>query len=157
MTPQEIETLHLKGMLASGSSRSMTAPRTASERNKAKCDHNEMARGEKHSEAIKNGIAKSKQGATSPLPWRTLENYKGGIPLSIQSDENTSVARVDWLPDGSGRASEKCKANAKLIVRAVNHASNLAKVLERTLDIMTGDQAAELGIYDALAAYEAAQ
>ncbi len=55
----------------------------------------------------------------SPLPWNIGEDY------DVFSANTDCVARVCGAPEGI----KGDKANARLIVRAVNHAANLAEAL----------------------------
>ncbi len=84
----------------------------------------------------------------SPLPWQVGDRSRYRTYVLSNGLEVCELLK----PDRNERI-----ADAKLIVRAVNHADKLAEALQRTLDVITGDQAAQLGVYEALAAYEAAQ
>jgi hypothetical protein len=71
-------------------------------------------------------------GAHTPGPWEVTQNYKGGIPLSVKRvGENCTVARVDWLPDGSGKPSAVCQANACLIAAAPETAAERDRLKEQ--------------------------
>ncbi len=113
MTPQELDTLALKGM---------TAPRTASERNKAKPkivvrrDMTPDYEREAKRDADRN------KAQHSPLPWK--------VAHGIISDHPEIAARggAMCVADGLGNGPE-AEANAALIVRAVNHADKLAERL----------------------------
>jgi hypothetical protein len=70
--------------------------------------------------------------AHTPGPWEVTQNYKGGIPLSVKRvGENCTVARVDWLPDGSGKPSAVCQANARLIAAAPETAAERDRLKEQ--------------------------
>ncbi len=91
--------------------------------------HGNTACGEKHSEAIKNGIAKSKQGATSPLPWEIGEDG------DVFSADSGCVARIVGVADGRPES----EANAKLIVHAVNgYGKALQALRDLTAEIKLG-------------------
>ncbi len=164
MTPQEIETLALKGM---------TAPRKRWERpanwhpapNKAQPQH-PPEQGETLVEPrnIENhhftDTGKMVIEQPSPLPWK-LEHWKYAdgrvIPTLISQDRDATAQVLDlWCMDT--RQNER-DANAKLIVRAVNHADKLAEALRYIADWAL--QMYEPGIrskaIEALAAYDKAK
>ncbi len=122
MTPQEIETLHLKGMLAD---------------NKAKPVLSAMLDA---SESFADPAPNKAQPQHSPLPWKWYVNYHcpGKLKGAYVDSTTARVADVRSLGvslDGEG-SQEICESNAKLIVRAVNHADRLAECLERCRDLV---------------------
>ncbi len=150
MTPQELDTLALKGM---------TAPRTASERpapNKAQ-------------------PRKADAATHSPLPWKVMADpsYPEGLhPLHHNRYIATEVMGVEGDDfDGEGslicalRDQEHQAGDAALIVRAVNHADKLAEACRAYVrarndgGISMADYStiADTAIREALAAYEAAK
>lgn len=84
------------------------------------------------------------QSEQSPLPWSKEDSRSSLCPFEIVQNGRT-VAYVAWR--GSNTEAE---ANAAYIVQACNEYPKAITALERVLDVITGDQAAELGIYDIL-------
>ncbi len=107
MTPQEIEVLQLKGM---------TAPRTASERNKP-TDPREYGKDQTDAEFFAMIKPNKAQPQHSPLPWLDTDrhdNPKTCDPFVKIDNERSGIAYV------FGDTKPEREANAKLIVRAVN-------------------------------------
>ncbi len=162
-TDKEREVLALKGM---------TAPRTASERGKAKCTHNAMVErkgdnahawqcadcghvyGTDESEDIQRlpGLAPApapNKAQHSPLPWRTVVETDFE-PCSIYADPEQHIADI------YGNDKRQRAANAALIVRAVNHADKLAEACQMFLTALNKDQLNHAYAFTqkALSAYE---
>ncbi len=132
MTPQELETLHLKGMLAD---------------NKAKPILSAMLdASESFADPAPN---KAKH---SPLPWTMdVESYSSPSGVRYKSNAVTSGGRI------LGKLAGFSGSDAALIVRAVNHADKLAKAIGKIRTAM--DRGLDLtpsiyGAIDTLKAYE---
>ncbi len=143
-TDKEREVLALKGM---------TAPRTASERNTSQYAmtdaHGKPLSGIYTSEEIE-AIGREKapnKAKHSPLPWRVDFN---------KYDQQYRVYSVN-APVTNSMFHADNDTDAKLIVRAVNHADKLAGALRNALNMIdpfVWDKGKEAAILDA---YEAAQ
>ncbi len=145
-TDKEREVLALKGM---------TAPRTASERNKAKPKivvRRDMTPDYEREAQRDRDRLQGNKAQHSPLPWRCAGGMVDGY--CVVASDNIIVAdlRMNKNPD------------ARLIVRAVNHADKLAECLRGVQWKITvygthwePSQAEREAIAATLAAYEAAQ
>lgn len=87
----------------------------------------------------------TKQTSHTPGEWMIVD-----YPLiTVGINGKGAICEVHQTPKLGGLelSHEIAMANARLIAAA----PDLLAALERVLDVITGDQAAELGIYDALA------
>ena len=79
-------------------------------------------------------------------PWKITRDT--GSPCSIEAEgsDGYALAKVYLTDPKTRKRTEEYAANAALIAAA----PELLEALESVLDVITGDQAAELGVYDAI-------
>ncbi len=127
MTPQEIETLHLKGMLADKPQTAILYCHTCDMDRK----HNRFSTGLEcqvcGAQPLPNLAPNKAQPQHSPLPWRTVVETEFE-PCAICDTDGNEMVHL------AGGSSRERATNAKLIVRAVNHADKLAARLKDAIE-----------------------
>jgi len=71
--------------------------------------------------------------AHSPLPWRVSPD---DVTIHCGSKDDPEIVAITEVNDPMGQSGFEAEENAKLIVRAVNHADKLAEVLREAYDFI---------------------